>query len=176
MLRSRRFWLGTAVSLIFIGLLLWRTDLREVWDAWRHAKPLWLLAAVAVYFCSVQARAFRYHFILLSRISISSWELFPVLAIGYMANNLLPARAGELVRAYVLGVRHDVSKMFSLGTIAVERLFDGLALIGILICSGIFLGVSGALRDLAIVTVPLFAVALAVFVAVLASPSMSQTV
>src|SRR6202043_3675534 len=123
-----------------------------------------------------QLRAFRYHFILLSRISISAWELFPILSIGYMANNLLPARAGELVRAYVLGERHHVSKMFSLGTIAVERLFDGLALIGILIAAGLFLGVNGALRDLALITAPLFAVALLVFIAVLASPSRSEAV
>ena len=173
-IRSRRFWIGTAVSLVFIGLLLWRTDLREVWDTWRRAQPLWLLAALAVYFCSVQLRAFRYRFILLSRISISAWELFPILAIGYMANNLLPARAGELVRAYVLGERHKVSKMFSLGTIAVERLFDGLALIGILLSAAIFLGVNGALRDLAIITVPLFALAFALFLTVLASPSLSE--
>jgi glycosyltransferase 2 family protein len=176
LLRSRRFWLGTVVSLIFIALLLWRTDLREVWNAWRRADPRWLAAAIALYFASVQMRAFRYHFILLSRISISSWELFPILAIGYMANNLLPARAGELVRAYVLGERHNVSKMFSLGTVAVERLFDGLTLLGILICSGIFLGVNGVLRDLAIVTAPLFALALIIFLAVLASPSASETI
>ena len=176
LLRSRRFWIGTAVSLVFIVLLLRRTNLGDVWDAWSHANPLWLLAAVALYFVSVWVRALRYRYILISRINLSSWQLFPILAIGYMANNILSARAGELVRAYVLGERHNVSKMFSLGTIAVERLFDGLTLLGLLLCTGLMLGVNGALRDLAIITAPLFAAALLVFLAILASPSRSEAV
>jgi uncharacterized protein (TIRG00374 family) len=174
LLRSRRFWIGTVVSLVFIVLLLRRTNLGDVWNAWSHANPLWLLAAVGLYFVSVWVRALRYRYILISRINLSSWQLFPILAIGYMANNVLPARAGELVRAYVLGERYNVSKMFSLGTIAVERLFDGLTLLGLLLCTGLLLGVNGALRDLAIVTAPLFAAALLVFLAILVSPSRSE--
>jgi uncharacterized protein (TIRG00374 family) len=174
LLRSRRFWIGTVVSLVFIVLLLRRTNLGDVWNAWSHANPLWLLAAVGLYFVSIWVRALRYRYILISRINLTSWQLFPILAIGYMANNILPARAGELVRAYVLGERHNVSKMFSLGTIAVERLFDGLTLLGLLLCTGLLLGVNGALRDLAIVTAPLFAAALLVFLAILASPSRSE--
>lgn len=176
MLRSRRFWIGTLVSLVFIALLLRHTNLGKVWNALRDADPLWLLAGVGLYLVSVWVRAFRYRYILLSRISLSSWQLVPILAIGYMSNNLLPARAGELVRAYVLGERYNVSKMFSLGTIAVERLFDGLTLLGLLIATGLFLGVNGALRDLAFITAPLFAAALAVFIAILASPSRTEAV
>jgi len=176
MLHSRRFWLGTAVSLLFIGLLLWKTNLAEVGAVWRHADPRWLLAAVAVYFVSIWIRAFRYRYILVSRVSLSAWQLFPILAIGYTANNLLPARAGELVRAYVLGERYSVSKMFSLGTIAVERLFDGLTLLGLLLSMGLVLGVNGPLRDLALVTVPLFLLALVLFLAILASPGRSEAI
>ncbi|MGI8551223.1 MAG: lysylphosphatidylglycerol synthase transmembrane domain-containing protein [Dehalococcoidia bacterium] len=174
MLRTRRFWIGTFVSLVFIGLLLWKTNLHQVWDAWRHADPRWIVAAVAVYLISVWLRAFRYRYILLSRVDLSSAQLFPILMIGYMANNVLPVRAGELVRAYVLGERYNVSKMFSLGTIAVERLFDGLALLGLLLATGLLLGVNGVLRGLLFVTAPVFAVALAVFIGVLASPAQSE--
>ena len=41
-----------------------------------------------------------------------------------MANNLLPFRSGELVRAYILGEQRKISKVSTLGTIAVERLLD----------------------------------------------------
>jgi hypothetical protein len=55
--------------------------------------------------------------------------LFPIVVIGYMANNVLPFRAGELVRAYALSSRHSVRKSASLATIAVERIFDGLTML-----------------------------------------------
>lgn len=174
MLRSRRVWLGFGVSLVFIVLLLRKTDLHELWDTWRHADIRWLLLGVVVYLISVWVRSLRYRFILLSHVDLSSWQLFTILTIGYMANNLLPARAGELVRAYALGERYRVSKMFALGTIAVERLFDGLGLLGLLVSTGLLLGVNGVLRGLLIVTAPLFAIALTIFVGVLISPQRSE--
>ena len=59
----------------------------------------------------------------------SRYMLFPLVIIGFMTNNLIPARIGELVRAYLLGEREGTSKAAALGTIAVDRLFDGLTLV-----------------------------------------------
>ena len=61
--------------------------------------------------------------------------------IGLMANNVAPARVGELVRAYLLGERESMSKSTALGTIAVDRAFDGLTLVAIL---GFVVALSGA--------------------------------
>jgi uncharacterized protein (TIRG00374 family) len=81
-----------------------------------------------------------------------------------MANNLLPARAGEVVRAYVLGEREKVSRLATLGTIAVERLFDGIALVALLLIAGAFVGFGDdRLRIIAVASATLFAIALAVF-------------
>jgi uncharacterized protein (TIRG00374 family) len=91
-------------------------------------------------------------------------RLFQYAIIGYMANNLIPARAGELVRAYVLGDREGVSKMGTFGTIAVERLFDGCALVLMLLIAGAFVGFdSGRLQLIALVSSALFALAVAGF-------------
>jgi uncharacterized protein (TIRG00374 family) len=57
-----------------------------------------------------------------------------------MANNLMPARTGELVRAYVVGVRERISKSAALGTIAIDRLFDGLTLVPMMVIVAIFAG------------------------------------
>jgi uncharacterized protein (TIRG00374 family) len=56
-------------------------------------------------------------------------RLFPVVVIGYMGNNVYPARAGEVIRAYVLRRREGVSISASLATIIVERVFDGLVML-----------------------------------------------
>jgi uncharacterized protein (TIRG00374 family) len=60
--------------------------------------------------------------------------------IGLMANNVLPARAGELVRAFILSEREQVKKAAALGTIAVDRLFDGLTLIPMLVIVAAIVG------------------------------------
>jgi uncharacterized protein (TIRG00374 family) len=71
---------------------------------------------------------------------VTTLRLFPVVIIGLMANNLIPARAGELARAYVLGEREKISKTTSLGTIAVDRLFDGVTLVPMMLIVAAFAG------------------------------------
>ena len=58
-------------------------------------------------------------------------RLYPVVIIGYMSNNLLPARLGELVRSYYLAQREGVSGSSALATIAVERVYDGVTLLAL---------------------------------------------
>ena len=56
-------------------------------------------------------------------------RLFPVVCIGYFGNNVYPARAGEVIRAFVLRRNEGVSVSASLATIIVERVFDGLVML-----------------------------------------------
>jgi uncharacterized protein (TIRG00374 family) len=60
---------------------------------------------------------------------ISLRRLFPVVVIGYMGNNIYPARAGELLRSYILKRREAVPVSASLATVVLERLFDGLVML-----------------------------------------------
>ena len=56
--------------------------------------------------------------------------MFPIVCIGYMGNNIYPARAGEVLRAYVLRRTEGVPITASLATILVERIFDGVVMLG----------------------------------------------
>ena len=174
MLRRFRVWLGLAISLVFIGLLFWRADPREILDALAGANYVWLIPAVSIFFVELWVRAVRYQHIVRTLRPVSAAALFPILVIGNMANNLLPLRMGELVRAYLLGERHKLSKMASLGTGVVERLFDGLTLLAFLATTVVVLGATGAIHDITLVAVGVFAFALAVFIACLASPDGSE--
>jgi uncharacterized protein (TIRG00374 family) len=173
-LRRFRVLLGLAVSLLFLGLLLWRADPREIVAAFAGANYVWLIPAVLIFFVELWVRAVRYRFIIHGLKPISATALFPILVIGNMANNLLPLRMGELVRAYLLGERHNLSKMASLGTGVVERIFDGLTLLVLLTATIAVLGASRAVHDIVLIAVAVFALALAVFIACLASPDGSE--
>jgi uncharacterized protein (TIRG00374 family) len=129
LLRSARVWLGFAITAAFLGLFLYQTDFADIGDSFQEANYAIAFASLPVYFLGIWVRTIRWQYLLgpVKRVSLN--RLYPVVIVGLMANNLIPARAGELVRAYVLGTRERLSKAASLGTIAVDRLFDGLTLI-----------------------------------------------
>jgi hypothetical protein len=128
-LRRWQFWLGVAISALFMWWALSGMQLGEVWSALREANYWWLLPGVGVYFLGVWARAWRWHYLLRPLKRVPTRTMFPIVAIGYMGNNLYPARAGELLRAYVLRRREGISISASLATIIVERAFDGLVML-----------------------------------------------
>jgi len=129
LLLSGRFWFGTAVSLALIFLFLWKIDFGQTWNVLRDADYVYFIPAVLLYFVALGFRAIRWRYLLLHLKAIPPWRLYPVVAIGYLANNVLPVRLGEVVRAHSLGEREQVSRASALATIAVERVMDGLTLI-----------------------------------------------
>jgi uncharacterized protein (TIRG00374 family) len=61
---------------------------------------------------------------------IPTASMFPIVTIGYMGNNIYPARAGEVLRAVILKQREGVPVSASLATVVVERIFDGVVMLG----------------------------------------------
>ncbi|MBI4338382.1 MAG: flippase-like domain-containing protein [Chloroflexi bacterium] len=146
---DRRFWLGLGASAFFILLLLWRIDLRDTAQALIAANYYLVLPAIGLYFLALFFRTIRWGVMLRPLKEIGFGRLFPVMSVGYMANNLLPVRLGELVRSYYLGEREGVSKSATLATIAIERVLDGVVLLLFLVVLSVALPVSGLVRDLA---------------------------
>lgn len=140
MLKSRGFWIGILVSAVFVGLFVRSTDFGEVKRAFEEANYWWVAASMPVYFTGLWIRTIRWQYLLRPVKRVSTLRLYPVVIIGLMANNLIPARAGELARAYVLGVRERISKSTVLGTIAVDRLFDGVTLVPMMFIVAAFAG------------------------------------
>jgi hypothetical protein len=129
--KSRQFIIGIVISIIFLVWALWNERLDHAWDAITHANYWAILPALLLYFAGVWVRALRWRILLRPIVpNMMLRKTFEVVVIGYMANNVLPARMGELVRSYVLSVREGVRKTSTLATIFVERIFDGITMIG----------------------------------------------
>ncbi len=174
MWRSRRLWIGLAVSLIFIALFLYGTNFQEIGESFADANYLLAFLSLPVYFLAAWFRTLRWRYLLRSLTTASTARLYPVVIIGFMANNIIPARVGELVRAYILRERERVTMSASLGTIVVDRLFDGLTLLLFLILAGLFATVSSQLRTLAIVMAALFGVGLVIMYVLASSQARSR--
>ena len=128
-----RLWQGLAGIVISLFFLYWA--LRGVSPAafFREIRGanIWLfLASAAVATLTFPARASRWRIILAARSAGVRWNpVWRATAIGFMANNVLPARAGELARAYAGSRLVGLPFAASLGSIAVDRVFDGLIVI-----------------------------------------------
>lgn len=125
-----QFWVGLALSAGFLYLALRGLGIRDIWEPLKSARYWWLLPGVGVYFVGVWVRSWRWHYLLRPIKSVSTPKIFPIVAIGYMGNNIYPARAGEILRAVVLKRKEDISISASLATIVVERVFDGVVMLG----------------------------------------------
>ncbi len=128
-------WLGIAVSVVLLLFLAWQVyridDPSGLIDELAEANYVFLIPAVAVYFVGVLFRALRWQYLLSPMRRFPVKRLYPVVVIGYAANNLLPMRLGELVRSYYLARQENFSASSALGSVAVERVFDGLTLIAL---------------------------------------------
>ncbi len=125
-----QFWVGLVLSAGFLYLALRGLGINDIWEPLKSAQYWWLLPGVGVYFIGVVVRAWRWHYLLRPVKPISTRKIFPIVTIGYMGNNIYPARAGEVLRAVVLKRKEEVPISASLATIIVERIFDGVVMLG----------------------------------------------
>ncbi len=91
-------------------------------------------------------------------------NLVGINAVGLMANNVLPLRTGEFVRAYALSQRTNITKSTALATIAVERIFDGMALLTFIATSMLFVDLTSQLNRVAELAMLIFGLALVALV------------
>ena len=129
--RLAKIVLGVAISAALLGYLFWNVDLHEV--ATRLASTNWwfLTVSVGLNLGSLWIRAWRWYYLFPPGSHPS--HLFNALMIGYMGNNVLPLRAGEVLRAYVAS-RRGQRFWTVVATIVVERVLDGLA-VGLIVAA-----------------------------------------
>ena len=128
--------IGLALSIAIIIWIVHKIDLVLLRNSFAELKLYWVVIMAAVYLLGFVIRGVRWYFMLSPIKHVGLRIATEGVVVGYMANNILPARAGELVRAIFVGVKESMSKASVLGTVLIERVFDGLVIVGILVfCS-----------------------------------------
>ncbi len=173
-MKNWRFWLGVAISALFTWLALRGLNLSEFWQDLQGAKYGWLVPGVLVYFGAVWARTWRWHYMLRALKPVPLRTLFPIVTIGYMGNNIYPARAGEVLRCYVLKRDEGISMSASLATVLVERIFDGLVMLMFVFVTLPLVDLPQGIRQLVIVASLAFFGALIVFMGLAMVPNTAR--
>ena len=128
-----KYLIPLSITIVFGYLALRGIDGRLFLDSISEMQPGFLLLSLPFYIGSHFIRAVRWRALLGRMVHASPFRLFPYVVIGLMLNDIIPARIGELYRALLLSRRDGLPYTTSLTVIAVERVFDGLCMLAILI-------------------------------------------
>lgn len=148
-LRDPRVWVGLGVTLLCLWLVIRDVDFAEVTEAMARANWLLLLGgSVPAYLLALWLRALRWRYLTDPIQPIATPPLFRATAVGFMANNLIPLRVGEVLRAWYLSRETGVSGAALFGTVVLERVIDSavfLVMVGVIVgVWGMRLGAAGA--------------------------------
>ena len=128
-MQNREFWIGIGISLLLLILFLTTSGFTKMVSSLATANYLYVGPSVIIYLLSLYFRTVRWQLMMNHIRPIPIKSLYPVVIIGYMANNLLPFRIGEIVRTYYLNQREGVSQTSALASILIERVLDAITLL-----------------------------------------------
>ena len=150
MLNRYKTWIGIGLTAILLIAFLLTVDVVKMFDSLVEANYVFILPAIAMYFISLLFRTLRWKMLLRHMQDIGMSRLYPVVVVGYMANNILPMRLGEFVRSYYLKEREGINVSAALATVFVERVIDALTLLIFIVAIAFIvpLGVGGVVEGL----------------------------
>ncbi len=143
-----KFIVASSLGLLLLVIFFYTSDFDLMKSAFKRAEYIYLIPGILIYMLSIWFRALRWKYLLTTTKTVNSFRLYPVVVVGYMANNLLPFRLGELVRGYYLSKRENVSTVTGLSTIFIERILDALALIFLIGITSIFIPIGDTVHGL----------------------------
>ncbi len=126
-------WLRYLIGIVLTALTLWLSFRNLDWLALKQSLSriefFWVFLAVANVVISVFVVSWRWRFILKSKVNVSMVDIFKVNIISQYFNILIPARFGELLKAWLVSRRHKCSGFYVLGTVVVDKIFDFFAVV-----------------------------------------------
>jgi len=121
---------GIVITVLALWWALAGVSFGEVWQNIRRGNDWLLIAAVAVATFGFVFRAMRWQVLLAPvRNDTKLGSRFGAVSVGFMANNVLPARVGEFARAYALSRMEPITASAAFGTLVIERFMDGVVLL-----------------------------------------------
>lgn len=146
--------IGVLISILCSWLFLRKIEWFHLKAAFREANYIYVIPMIIISLISYYVRAFRWSLLLSPVKKISVWKLFSATMIGFMANTVLPARGGEIIKPIIVAKKEKIRIATTFATVVIERIFDLLGII--FIASMVFLllpsemptDVSGVIKEL----------------------------
>jgi glycosyltransferase 2 family protein len=130
-----KLWIGVLISAALLWFAVRDVDFVKVRDHIQEVNYLYLVPYLALIAIEVVLRAWKWHVLLVPIKVHSFWKLNAATLIGLMANNVLPGRAGEFVRAYAGARIERISFSACFATVVIDRVLDGLTVSAIFVAA-----------------------------------------
>src|SRR5262245_21907522 len=139
-----RFALGTAATVAFLVLFIRQVDFSEAWDEMRKLPALTPVEALGLILVNIVAMTVRWGLLLEGAGSrVRFRQLFATVAVGRAANNVLPARGGDLLRIESMRETESIPVFVTAGTLFAERLMDGVVFAAWILLGALLVGNGG---------------------------------
>jgi glycosyltransferase 2 family protein len=139
--------IGIGISLVAIFILVRSVDIGAALQVIATASPAWIAVMLVTTTIDIGARGARWRALLAPIAPLRYRRVLGYTYIGYLANNVLPARLGELYRSHALGEGEGVSRPTVLGTVVVERVVDTVMVVAIASLAVLVLSVRGVMQS-----------------------------
>ena len=137
MKKVRQSLIGLIIAIAALYYTLRNVSIEELTTSFKDADLVYFVPGLVIICLSYVTRAYRWQVLLRPFKKIPVKEIYSPLMIGFMGS-ILPARAGEFIRAYVVGKKHNITFSGAFSTIIVERLFDLVCLMGLFVWVFVF--------------------------------------
>jgi uncharacterized protein (TIRG00374 family) len=148
--------IGIGLSLVFLAITVSQVNLGEFVAALGQGQYAWVIPAALTMCVGYALRGVRWWWIVGRDAFSSRLDAHSALIIGFAANNVFPLRVGEVIRAYVAARHSRHGKTYFVATVVVERILDGLLLVGILSVASFMTPLPAGGRELQLVVSALF--------------------
>ncbi|MEA2620496.1 MAG: glycosyltransferase 2 family protein, partial [Chloroflexota bacterium] len=139
--------IGIAISVAAVWILVHSVDVGTALQVLGRASPLWIAVMLVTAILDISSRGARWRVLLAPIAPLPYRRVLGYTYLGYLANNVLPARLGELYRSHALGEGEGVSRTTVLGTVVVERVVDTVMVVAIAALAVLVLSVRGVMTN-----------------------------
>lgn len=124
-----KIWLGIVISILFVYLALRNIEFDKLMATFKQLNPVWLIPGTVLIFIVYFIKSLLWQMILGKKYVTHRWTVFRIITIGFFANNILPLRLGEVVRAWLLSKKEKLPMSTALAVIIMERGSDLIAML-----------------------------------------------
>jgi uncharacterized protein (TIRG00374 family) len=162
---NKKIVLSWIVSIVLLVIVASKIDFSSAIIELKKISLSFLVVSVLVYSFSFLLRALRWKYLIKPLAEISFVDSFSIVCVSFLANNVLPARLGEFLRAFLLSKKKGIGKIKSFSTVVVDRVIDGITLIFVFFAIMVFSSsVPESLQKIMVLPVIVFAFGMGFFV------------
>jgi uncharacterized membrane protein YbhN (UPF0104 family) len=137
---------GIAISLLAIFFVIKTINGNTLKETIASIKVAWLIPVVIINFAVILSKAFRWQILVKPLSHISLGRITSILTVGFMANNILPARLGDAVRVHMLHRRTDLGHATTAGGLIADKILEGIAFLFLTLFLFFFISVPDWMR------------------------------